>query len=272
MFSPYYAASRRRGDGDPVNHCAVNVALYNKRGKYWALTERRRTSLVQSESNLAIGNSALNWDGTTLTIDVEELSVPSFTRLTGRIVLHPYAVTSRITTLDTSGCHRWWPIAPAARVEVEMRKPSLCWSGPGYFDHNAGERPLEQDFARWTWSRAETANGSAVLYDALRRDGSAKSLAYRFDRDGRIQEFMPPPVASLATSGWRIARETRSDDPQRSRVIRTLEDTPFYARSLIETRLLGETALSIHESLSLDRFKTRWVQALLPFRMPRAFR
>ena len=50
---------------------------------------------------------------------------------------------------------------------------------------------------------------------------------------------------------------------------RTLEDTPFYARSLVGTRLFGHAATSVHESLDLDRFRSRIVQAMLPFRMPR---
>jgi len=28
----------------------------------------------------------------------------------------------------------------------------------------------------------------------------------------------------------------------------------------------------VHESLSLDRFRAPWVQAMLPFRMPRVWR
>jgi len=35
--------------------------------------------------------------------------------------------------------------------------------------------------------------------------------------------------------------------------------------------LLGESVTAMHESLSLDRFRARWVQMLLPFRMPRAW-
>ena len=31
----------------------------------------------------------------------------------------------------------------------------------------------------------------------------------------------------------------------------------------------GSDALAVHESLDLDRFSRRWVQCLLPFRMPR---
>lgn len=50
---------------------------------------------------------------------------------------------------------------------------------------------------------------------------------------------------------------------------RTLTDAPFYARSVIGTHLLGEPVTAIHESLSLTRFASPWVQAMLPFRMPR---
>ena len=52
------------------------------------------------------------------------------------------------------------------------------------------------------------------------------------------------------------------------RNLRTLEDTPFYARSLL-TDGTQAPGLVIHETLSLDRFGSNWVQSLLPFRMPR---
>jgi carotenoid 1,2-hydratase len=48
-----------------------------------------------------------------------------------------------------------------------------------------------------------------------------------------------------------------------------LEDAPFYSRSLLATHLAGSPGPAIHESLDLDRFRSRWVQCLLPFRMPR---
>ena len=48
----------------------------------------------------------------------------------------------------------------------------------------------------------------------------------------------------------------------------TLEDTPFYARSV----LVNGSDLTMHESLSLDRFRSPWVQVMLPFRMPRTLR
>jgi carotenoid 1,2-hydratase len=52
-------------------------------------------------------------------------------------------------------------------------------------------------------------------------------------------------------------------------LVRTLEDTPFYARSLIEATIDGEHGRGLHESLDMRRFTQPWVQTLLPFRMPR---
>ncbi len=269
MFSPYYAAARRRGDADPREHCALNVALYS-RGKHWALTERPRAALEQSESMLGIGPSAMRWDGGALTVDIDELAVPRFTRLRGQIKIFPRALTTCVNELDPGGGHYWWPIAPVARVEVAMNNPALNWSGSGYLDSNWGARALEDDFSTWTWSRADMADGAAALYDAQRRHRGPISLAYRFDKTGTAEAFELPPVMKLPATGWRMARPTRSDG--KTRVLRTLEDTPFYARTVIETQLLGAQVKAVHESLSLDRFRTRVVQMMLPFRAPRARR
>jgi carotenoid 1,2-hydratase len=84
-----------------------------------------------------------------------------------------------------------------------------------------------------------------------------------------VQPFDAPPAAPLPGTFWRVARGTRSDTQQPAAVIRTLEDTPFYARSIVSARLLGSSVIAMHESLSLQRFRSPWVQALLPFRMPR---
>jgi carotenoid 1,2-hydratase len=53
------------------------------------------------------------------------------------------------------------------------------------------------------------------------------------------------------------------------RIVKTLENAPFYSRTLLDACLLGERRPAIHESLDLNRFRSRWVQCLLPFRMPR---
>ncbi len=269
MFSPYYAWSRRHGTGDPLEHCALNVALYGPRGKRWACTERGRPTVQQESSALRIGPSALRWDDNALTIMIDEMTVPLPSRLRGKVRLYPAALVDHTIALDAAGRHRWSPLAPYARIEVEMTHPALRWTGAAYLDSNNGDDALESAFAHWHWSRAGLRDGTAVLYDVTRRDGSTLSVATHFGASGAITHFTPPHVMALPPTHWRVARATRSDAGPAATVTRTLEDTPFYARSVLAAQLLGEPVTAIHESLSLDRFNTRWVQMLLPFRMPR---
>ena len=128
VFSPYYAWARRRGRGDPLRHCALNVALYGTRRR-WAMTERRDAAVQRGADFLAIGPSTLDWDGSTLTIRIDEIAVPLPRRIRGTLRLYPSALETRTLALDAAGLHRWRPIAPCARVEVAMDSPGLSWSG-----------------------------------------------------------------------------------------------------------------------------------------------
>ncbi len=269
VFSPYYAWSRRRGRADPQDHCAVNIALHGPRGKRWAMTERPRASVRRFPRTLRIGASALSWDGNMLTLDIDEVTAPIPSRIRGTVKLYPADLSTRQIALDPAGIHHWWPIAPSSRVEVELEQPSLRWSGPGYLDSNMGDAPLEDSFTGWSWSRAKAGERTTVLYDVASRAGADLSLALSFDSAGRVEAFEPPPRRALPPTGWRIARDTRADAGHDPQVLRTLESGPFYARSLLATRILGEDATAIHESLSLDRFRSGIVRAMLPFRMPR---
>jgi carotenoid 1,2-hydratase len=64
-----------------------------------------------------------------------------------------------------------------------------------------------------------------------------------------------------------VARGTRADRSDAARVVRSFEDTPFYARAHVEARVGGRVGRGVHESLDLDRFRRPSVQFLLPFRM-----
>jgi hypothetical protein len=52
-------------------------------------------------------------------------------------------------------------------------------------------------------------------------------------------------------------------------VRRTWEDTPFYARSELASRFMGEEVVTVQESLDMQRFSSPLVQFMLPYRMPR---
>lgn len=278
VFSPYYAWARGRSPGglaDPLRHVAVNVALYTPGGgpgARWAMTERGAGALQRSAHTLAIGPSALHWDGSALQVTLDERCAPLPRRLRGMLRLHPQAAgTAAPLPLDAAGQHHWWPIAPGARLEVDLREPGWRWQGPAYLDSNRGTVPLERSFASWQWARAALDGGrSAVAYDALQTDGAARRIALAFDGRGGHAPLAAMPMQPLPkTPVFRVPRAQRSDAGHAPSVITTLEDAPFYNRSLVAAHWAGQPVLAVHESLDLGRFSRAIVQAMLPFRMPR---
>lgn len=267
VFSPFYAAARRRGVAEAIDHSAFNVAFYG-RTRRWAMTERGRGAIERTADSFRVGPSRMHWQDGALVIVVDELTVPIPSRMRGTIRVHPVAFTGYGATLDAAGHHRWRPIAPHARVELDFQAPALRWSGHGYLDSNNGDEPLEAGFTSWHWSRSRQPDGTTrVFYDTQRRDGSTQQLALQFDAHGTVTTCPAPPEVTLPPTLWRIDRRIRAADDL-VRHMQVVEDTPFYARSMT----LGTDPAApqlVHESLSLDRFDSRWVQTLLPFRMRR---
>ena len=191
----------------------------------------------------------------------------------GRIRLHPLAagLPAPLALDGAAGQHLWWPLAPCARVEVDLDRPGWHWRGSGYLDSNRGAVPITQGFRQWQWGRAALdGRHSLVQYDATLADGAASSLALQFDARGHCHALLsPPPVQALPASGWRVPRSVRCEPGGAAHVLHTLQDAPFYARSLVQTQWQGRTVPVLHGSLQLQRLSTPWVQAMLPFRMPR---
>ncbi len=271
VFSPYYAWSGRT---EPLNHCAINIALYGRDRTRWAMTERGSADITRTSHSFQVGPSALNWDGDTLVIDINERGMPLPLRVTGQIRVRPKTINQEDFTLDAAGRHTWQPIAPAADVDVAFSAPDLSWSGDGYLDHNRGSEALEDGFRYWDWSRAQLEDGhTAVLYNTDPRTSDPRTLALMFNPDGSVRSFDPPPEHEVSpTRVFRIRRRTRAEPGAPPRIIRTLEDTPFYSRSIIETRLFGQRAAAFHESFDGDRLRSPVVKLMLPFRMPRLAR
>lgn len=268
VFSPYYKLS---GRARPNNHCAINVSLSGPRASAWAMTERPAARVDRGADHFAVGPSSVHWDGDTLVIAVDEISAPLPYRVRGTVRVTPEMIGATAFALDPAGRHRWHPVAPRARVELEMSHPGVRWSGDGYFDSNFGDEPLEDGFNDWHWSRAHLKSDVAMLYEGTRRDGTPFDLALKFDSQGRWHDVMQPPPARLPRTGWLVKRATRADAGHVPRVAKTWIDAPFYARSALSTRLFGEDCTAVHESLALGRFRSPIVQSMLPYRMPRAF-
>ena len=265
VFSPWYAWAGRR---QPENHVCLNVALYGRGGRF-AMTERGAEALRLAPERLQIGPSAMSWDGTALTIEVDEISNPVISRLRGRIRLRPTAITGVELPLCGDGGHVWRPFAPTARIEVDLGRDLWRWQGHGYFDANFGTRALEADFSYWSWARLPRAGGTTATYDVERRDGSALALALQFWPDGGVTEIETPPLSRMARSLWAVRRHARADAGTVPRQVRSMLDAPFYSRSMIRTRLLGEEVEGVHEALDLDRFANPLLKPMLALRVPR---
>ncbi len=268
VFSPYY---RKSGRNIPLDHSCLNIALYGK-GARWVMTERGTADTRQERDTLTIGPSAMRWDKDRLIIDIEErdirLGIPWRRRVKGQIVLHPEVLNGRGFKLDIGGHHHWHAIAPRARIEVNMEAPDVAWTGSGYLDSNYGNEPIEAGFHSWHWSRAHMGREVAVIYEGTRRDGSHFGSALRFDASGTPHEEELPLVAPMPPTWWGMKRQTRADRGHAS-VIKTWEDSPFYARTTLAARIFGEPVVAVQESISLNRLVNPVVQFMLPYKMPR---
>jgi carotenoid 1,2-hydratase len=268
VFSPYY---KKSGRGTPLDHSCLNIALYGK-GARWVMTERGADDTRQADDYLQIGPSAMRWERDRLVIDIEErdirLGIPWRRRVKGRVIVRPEMFNEQSFRLDPAGRHHWQAIAPRAQIEVQMETPDLAWKGSAYWDSNHGSESLEAGFHSWHWSRAHMGREVAVIYEGTRRDGSHFGSALRFDRHGVPQEEEWPLVAPLPRTWWGMERQTRADRGSAS-VVRTWEDSPFYARSTIASHLWGQPVVAVQESISLNRLINPVVQFMLPYKMPR---
>ena len=274
VFSPYYHWS---GRGEPENHVAFNVALYGPDGNSWAMTERGRAALSRSADRLQIGRSSLTLEAGALHIDFDEVFLPwpgqrlLPKRMRGQMVLTSRFSAGQVFPLDSDARHHWSPLMPSARVEVTSDAfADEGWSGEGYHDSNWGDHPLERDFVGWDWARGAAPDGGAVLaYDAVLVGGGSKRLGLRFSGDGGVQHLGLPERKILPPGFWGVGGGVASGSFAAPRLLRRLEDSPFYRRSLVETCLDGERLTMMHETLDCRRLAMPLVRLMLPFRMPR---
>jgi carotenoid 1,2-hydratase len=234
------------------------------------MTERGRRHIHRAAHSFVIGPSRLDWTGQTLNLVLDERASPLPRRVHGRVRLHPQGLCTFSTNLDAAGRHRWGPIAPCARVEVELDEPALRWSGTAYFDSNEGDEPVERAFRRWDWLRAPQPGGACgVWYDTQPALGAPRAIGARFAPDGSVEPLPFQARQRLpATRWWRVDRRAPTEGPA-AVVHETLEDTPFYARSVLRLQMGGTPTEAMHETLDVHRLTSPIVQRLLPFRMPR---
>ena len=149
----------------------------------------------------------------------------------------------RAFDLDAAGRHHWWPMAPVlpGRGRLERAGPALDAAAPISTPTTATSR-WRTPSRSWTWCRADLAarGGDPLRRDAPRRlpPEPVAALRRRRRRAASIARRSRPPLppdAGSAACRARLAATTAA-----SQVVRTFEDTPFYARSLLSSTLCGE--------------------------------
>lgn len=276
-FSPDYL---RAGRVPAERYCSMNVAVYGppplaRFRSGFALEERAISSRDRARDGIQIGRSSLRWVGDRLQADLDErttpLGHPVRRAITGRVTFVPEALTGRELVIDRDAQHRWWPVSPVGRIEVDLPSLGLRFGGHGYHDANAGETSLADGFEHWNWSRARTSQGAALTYDAIDRSGIRTSHAFRVRAgSGNIEPIESTRLMARARSAWGLPRDVRVDAGATVCTVRTLEDGPFYNRALIETRVDGESVTAMYEALSGRRLRAGWVRFCTRYRMAKA--
>lgn len=277
VFSPWYFSRISKGERPkPSEHCAVNVALTSKRtgASRWIFTEYDRFDGELSRG-ITIGKSSLS----KRTDGVYELSLedrpPAYALpmgIKGRVRFTSDGPTAVPSTgpfvLDRDGAHRWAPVAPRCRVDVDLSAPNLRFSGDGYHDVNHGDEPLGAAFSRWHWARSHERDRTRIRYDRALRDGTRRVLDIESDRDGlRYVHRDDERAMKLAMGAWTLMEPAalHVDSGPALTNVRRVESSPFYARYTART----QRAARGREHLDLDRFALPSMQRMLPFRARR---
>ena len=234
------------------------------------MTERSSDSVDRTYDSFTIGNSCIKTLDSNIEIGIDEVSCPIPRRVQGTVKIKSDKYLLYRTWLDDSQKHRWGPIAPSASIEVDIPSHKISWKGHGYVDSNEGDEPLETPFNEWDWARTTLEDGSSlVFYDIKQKVGRQRVLPLKFSQDGKVERIPPPPRQDLPNSKWMISRVMRAEPARPAHILKTLEDTPFYSRTLLSAGLLGDRRLVVHETLNLKRFSSNLTKLMLPWRMPR---
>jgi carotenoid 1,2-hydratase len=93
------------------------------------MTERSHQHVRRSATRFEVGPSAMHWHDGELTIEIDEVANPLPRRVRGTVRVRPQGLSTFVAALDDQGRHRWGPIAPCARVQVDFDAPDVHWQG-----------------------------------------------------------------------------------------------------------------------------------------------
>lgn len=258
VFSPRYAAAERLG-ARPLEHCAVNCALYCEgRRLAWVFTERAGASVERGV--LTIGGSRFFYepDGA-VRIAIAERTAPWGRPLALDAVLEPAAPAAPEVRVDAERPHFWQARMPRARARLAVGDERA--TGVGYHDTNHGAERLGASVPGWRWTRVHGPDATWVRY---RPPAPAPMLEVVAGAHDTALRACPASAEALHRSGWGLALPRRlAAGPVELPVTSRLESSPFYAR--LEGTRDGLHALG--EAADFRRFHSPLIRWMAHFRM-----
>ncbi len=260
VFSARYAKALQRG-GLPVEHSAVNFALYEKgERRLWVFSEYKTARFIGS--TLCIGGSQLELLPTGgLRAQVADRTAPWGRSAQAHLELEPLGPPGSEVALVEGQPHWWQPIAPLARATLSVPTHHLHLTGEGYHDTNHGHQPLGPTLAGWRWTRLHRAGETWVDYEPF---GTVPSIRVHATTTGVEVKRFTPPATALTRTGWGLwapRRLAAGGIEVEARPV-LLETSPFYARLASHTP--GAHALS--EVAHFRRFHSPYVRWMAHFR------
>ncbi|MCP3103712.1 carotenoid 1,2-hydratase [Myxococcus sp. K15C18031901] len=229
LFSPRYSVAARRG-GLPLEHSAVNFALYHEGvRRLWVLSEYPRAEL-ESPGRLRIGRSTLTYgESGTVCMEVEDWTAPWGRPVSARLTLEPLTPMGEVVRLMPGLPHYWQALAPRSRARLEVPSLGVTADGLGYHDTNHGDELLGERLAGWHWSRTHRQDATVVDYHLPDGVGplrvTARANGVRCERGAEVE------TRPTNFTGWGLRVPTRLHAG--NTVVgqaRLLESSPFYAR------------------------------------------
>ena len=263
LFSARYSAGAPRG-ARPLEHCAVNFALYH-RGvrRRWVLSEYPVASVQGRGRSLRIGRSLLEYapDGT-VRMEVDERCAPFGGAVRARLVLETQVPAAEEVPLVPGLPHYWRALAPRTKARLDVTSEGLVAEGLGYHDSNHGEELLGERLPGWHWARVHGPEETVVDYHLP--DGvaplrvTAGATGTKSERGPLLTEARP---TSLTNWGLRVPAHLYAGGTVVG-APRLLESSPFYAR--VEAR--EGTLDSLGEVADFRRFHSPFIRWMAHFR------
>lgn len=261
LFSPRYSVAARRG-GRPMEHSAVNFALYHEGvRRLWVLSEYPRAE-VESAGRLRIGRSTLTYgEGGTVCMEVEDWTAPWGRPVSARLTLAPMTPVGEVVRLMPELPHYWQALAPRARARLEVSSLGVTAEGLGYHDTNHGDELLGERLAGWHWARTHREDTTVVDYHLP--DGVAPLRVTAGAQGVRCERASGPETRPTVITGWGLRVPSRLHAG--NMVVgdaRLLESSPFYAR--LEAR--KGSLDSMGEVADFRRFHSPFIRWMAHFR------